>query len=97
MSLKSQRVREMVRAAAYREAYLIGRKALEESACDDEVIAALRDLTTQLRSNCMDLAARKMDVGPEYDALEKLLREANRLIGEDLYGRKIASPPSQER
>lgn len=43
----------------------------------------------------MDLAARKMDYGPDYDALENLLREANKLTGQDMYGRTIAAPPSQ--
>lgn len=95
LSLNSDRVRELVYAAAYRDAYLIGRAALEESACDDEVIPALRVLTAQLRSKCMDLAARKMDVGSEYKALENLLREANKLTGEDMYGRTAGSPPGQ--
>lgn len=95
MSVNADRIREKVNAAAYDEAYSIGRMALEDSPRDDEVIAALCVLTAQLRSTCMDLAARKMDYGPDYDALENLLREANKLTGQDMYGRTIASPPSQ--
>lgn len=95
MSVNSDRIREKVHAAAYDEAYSIGRMALEDSACDNEVIAALYDLTAQLRLTCMDLAARKMDYGPDYGALENLLREANKLTGQDMYGRTIAPPPSQ--
>ena len=95
MSSNSDRIREKLRAAAYHEAFLIGRMALEESPCDYEVIAALHDLTAQLRSNCMDLAVRKMDVGPAYATLENVLSEANKLTGQDMYGRNIISSPSQ--
>jgi hypothetical protein len=87
----------MVYAAAYRDAYSMGRAALDKPAHDHEVIAALRELTARLRSNCMDLAARKMDVSPEYDALEQLLKEANELTGEDMYGRIVGFPPDRKR
>jgi len=63
--------------------------ALEASPGDREVIAALHDLTEQLRSHCMDLAVRKMDVGPAYATLESALREANKLTGQDMYGREM--------
>ncbi|KDB09180.1 hypothetical protein LIG30_1792 [Burkholderia sp. lig30] len=43
----------------------------------------------------MDLAVRKMDVGPAYATLENVLSEANKLTGQDMYGRKIISSPSQ--
>jgi hypothetical protein len=35
----------------------------------------------------MDLALRKMDYGPEYEILEDVLRGANKLTGQDMYGR----------
>ncbi len=37
----------------------------------------------------MDLAAKKKDVGPDYESMENLIREANELTGEDMYGRFI--------
>ena len=43
----------------------------------------------------MDLAVRKMDIGPAFATLESVLREANKLTGQDMYGRKIISSPSQ--
>jgi hypothetical protein len=76
----------MADAEAYREAYLIGRAAFVDSAGDVHLLAGLRHLTAQLRSDCMVLASEKRDVGPGYLALDGLLKEANKMTGEDMYG-----------
>jgi hypothetical protein len=54
---------------------------------------AVLELTAQLRSTCMDLALRKMDYGPEYEVLEDVLRGANKLTGQDMYGRFARAMP----
>jgi hypothetical protein len=87
MSVISDQIRMKIHTAAYREAYLLGQKALELNSCDrDEIKSAMCDLTAQLRSSCMDLASRKKDAGPDYQLLEDLLRETNKLTGQDMYG-----------
>ena len=87
MSEISDRMRMNISVGDYEEAYSIGRDALQESNCGrDEIIAALCDLTARLRSDCMGLAVKKMDSGADYDALESLLRKANELTGQDMYG-----------
>ncbi|WP_218132728.1 hypothetical protein, partial [Cupriavidus sp. YR651] len=95
LSVKSDLIREKVHAAAYAEAYSVGLMALENSPNDQEIAAALHYLTAELRWVCMDLASRKIDYGREYCVLESLLREASKLTGQDLYGQKLVSPPSQ--
>jgi hypothetical protein len=87
MSEISKRVRMNISAGNYETAYSIGRDALQESGCDhDEIVAALCELTAQLRSECMGLAVKKADFGADYDALEKLLRKSSELTGQDVYG-----------
>lgn len=87
MSEISDRMRMNISVGAYETAYSIGREALQESKYDrDEIIAVLCELTARLGSDCMGLAAKKMDFGADYDALEKLLRKANELTGQDMYG-----------
>lgn len=87
MSGISERIRTCISVGNYEEAYSIGRDALRESAPHrDEIVAALCELTAQLRSDCMGLAARKMDSGAAYEALELLLRKTNELTGQDMYG-----------
>lgn len=80
-------IRTNVHAGAYEAAYSIGRDALREPECDrGQIIAALCELTARLRSGCMGLAAKKNDLGPDYEVLENLLRKANELTGQDMYG-----------
>jgi hypothetical protein len=87
MSELSERIRMNISAGSYEKAYSIGRDALNESASNrDEIIAALCELTARLRSECIDLAVRKMDSGADYDALENLLCKANELTEQDMYG-----------
>ncbi|MEX3959237.1 hypothetical protein [Trinickia sp. EG282A] len=87
MSEISDLIRVNISVGGYEKAYSIGRDALQESECDrDEIIAALCELTARLRSDCMGLAVKKNDFGADYDALENLLRKANELTGQDMYG-----------
>jgi hypothetical protein len=83
----AEHIRAMVEAGVYDEAYRLGKEAIDAKAPNGDIIAALLGLTAKLRSNCMDLAAKKQDVGPRYRSMEDLLREANKLTGEDMYGR----------
>jgi Arc/MetJ-type ribon-helix-helix transcriptional regulator len=83
----TDRIRKNIDAGAYEQAYSIGRDALQKSECSrEEIIAVLRELTARLRAECMGLAVKKMDSGAAYDELEALLRESNKLTGQDMYG-----------
>ncbi|WP_287497974.1 hemagglutinin repeat-containing protein [Pandoraea sp. CB10b_02] len=80
-------IRTNISVGAYEKAYSVGRDTLQEPGCDREnIIAALCELTAQLRSVCMELAVQKIDFGTDYDALESLLRKTNELTGQDMYG-----------
>ncbi|WP_197387905.1 hypothetical protein [Ralstonia pseudosolanacearum] len=81
------RMRMDIAAGTYEMAYSIGRDVLQDPECGREnVIAALCELKARLRSHCMGLAAQKEDYGADYVALENLLRKANELTGQDMYG-----------
>jgi hypothetical protein len=71
----------------YESAYRVGREALSGGVQDTAVLSALYALTAKLRSECMDMAVRKADVGDGYFSKENLLRAVNALTGEDMYGR----------
>ncbi|CAD6550384.1 hypothetical protein ACFQ3P_24230 [Paraburkholderia sabiae] len=87
MSKPADKIRSNVSIGAYQQAYLLGVNALETAKSDrSDIVAALRDLTARLRSECMERAIQKMDFGPEYEALERLLRNSNELTGQDMYG-----------
>jgi hypothetical protein len=76
----AERIRAMVEVGAYDEAYRLWKEAIDAKARNDDIIAALLDLTAKLRSDCMDLAAKKQDVGTKYRSMEDLLRESLRQI-----------------
>jgi hypothetical protein len=83
----ADRIRMNISAGDYEKAYSIGRDALQEPECDrEEIVTALCELTARLRSDCMGLAARKMDCGAQYDVLENLLRKTSEFTGQNIYG-----------
>ena len=84
------KIRTKIRAREYEDAYLLAKRALAKHANDQAVQSALLELADQLRSECMDLAYSKRDIGTTYESKESLLREVNALIGLDMYGRPSA-------
>jgi hypothetical protein len=81
-----QQIREHIRLGQFQQAYLLGRDALHHKEQASSVLSALYELTEKMRSECMGMAIRKADYGHEYLALEELLREANVLTNQDMYG-----------
>ncbi|MBN8924400.1 MAG: hypothetical protein J0I96_15095 [Rhodanobacter sp.] len=89
MNTIAESIRIKVDAGAYEEALRLSNEAKLKGEFDGAALGALLTLTATLRSRCMDLAAKKKDVGPDYESMENLIREANELTGEDMYGRFI--------
>ena len=88
MSGMADRILESINDKDYARAYLIGLEALDESEKgNEEILAALRELTARIRSECMDRAISKDDYNNEYIDFEALLRKVNLLTGQDMYGR----------
>jgi len=86
MANVAQQIQEHIRVGEYRQACLLGKDSLPEKGQTSAIFSALLELTSKLRSECMDMAARKADCGREYLAMEQLLREASALTNQDLYG-----------
>lgn len=83
----SHRIRTHVQSGDHAQAYAVGKAALRDMPDSQAVLSALFELTATLRSECMDMASRRMDASTTYAATEALLREVNELTGQDMYGR----------
>ena len=83
----AEAIRQHVDSGSYSDALQLGLKALAAGDRDPQVVNSMLLLTATLRSTCMDLASRKQDSGDTYRSLEALLRRANAVTGEDMYGR----------
>lgn len=83
----SKQIREFVDSGRYSDALRTGLEAIVDGNRDPRVMESMFLLAAKLRSTCMDMACRKMDGGPTYLELEILLRRANSITGEDMYGR----------
>ncbi|WP_150587314.1 hypothetical protein [Pandoraea communis] len=86
MSEFSDRIQKNIRAGAYEDAYRVGSEALRKSSGDEDVMAAMLELSAHLRLECMSLAIQKYDYGEKYVSLERLLRKVNKITGQDMYG-----------
>jgi len=89
MTELAQQIHERVENGAFDEALRLAQASTTGRIYDPAVRKSVLYLTAELRSVCMGMASRKMDFGPEYDAIENLLREANELTGQDTYGNFI--------
>jgi hypothetical protein len=87
----AQAIRQYVDSGSYSDALQLGLKALADGDRDPQVMNSMLLLTATLRSTCMDLASRKRDCSDTYLSLEALLRRANAVTGEDMYGRVARS------
>lgn len=76
-----------VRNGEYEKAYRLGAEMMSSESENLTIVSILYELTAKLRSECMDLAARKADSGEPYISKENLLRKISLLTGEDMYGR----------
>ena len=83
----AEAIRQHVDSGSYSDALQLGLKALADGDRDPQVMKSMLHLTATLRSTCMDLAFRKRDSSDTYLSLEALLRRANGVTGEDMYGR----------
>jgi hypothetical protein len=79
----------LIVARRYADALQLGKSALGSSLNGDVVLNELYELTAILRSECIGLAYKKMDSGSDYQELESILRDANTLTGQDMYGRFV--------
>lgn len=87
MSEASHQIRTHLQCGDVELAHAVGKAALRDTPDDPAVVSALLELTAKLRSECMDMAIRKMEGSAIYAATEALLREVNVLTGQDMYGR----------
>jgi hypothetical protein len=85
----ADKIQNHVAVGEYEQAYQIGADALAVNPTDEDVLTAMYELTAKLRSECYGLAVRKADFGEPYLSKEDLLRKANALTGEDMYGRFV--------
>ena len=90
MAETAKRMRELISIERFEEAYELGKDPLSDASSYTEVMAALKELTNELRFHCMSLAARKMDFGHDYSCKEDLLKKVCKLIGQDIYGNRLA-------
>ena len=74
MELANQ-IRQYVDDGDYAEAARLSLKTASTGRPEAPVMDAILYLTATLRSLCIDLACKHRDVGPNYEALEALLRE----------------------
>jgi hypothetical protein len=86
----AKRMRELISFGKFEEAYDLGKDPLSDAASYTAVMAALKELANELRSYCMSMAAKKMDAGRVYCSREELLRKVCKLIGQDVYGNRLA-------
>ncbi len=89
MSDAATKIRELIKSNSLEQAYNVGCAALSAHPNDKLTIKAMYELSAKLRSECMGLAARKMDSGAPYFSTEALLRKVNEQTGEDMYGNFI--------
>jgi hypothetical protein len=87
----AQQIDVKVALGALDEATSLGVEAASNNLLDSDARDAMLRLTAELRHRCMLLAIRKMDGGSEYMTLERLLRQANRVTGQDIYGKQTDS------
>jgi hypothetical protein len=73
----------------FAEAARIAFEATDGARPAPAVMNAMYHLTAKLRSRCLDLAAKRRDSGPDFEALESLLYKLNAVTGEDMYGRIV--------
>ncbi|GAB2801176.1 hypothetical protein [Dyella kyungheensis] len=93
MSELARKISEKVELGAFAEALQLARVSTSGRMLDPAVRQAMLDLTAELRSICMGMASRKKDFVPEYDAIENVLRQANELTGQDMYGQYTRQEP----
>lgn len=93
MSELAQKICEQIEHGEFAQALQLAKTSTSGRIHDGEVRQAVLSLTAELRSICMSLACRKMDGGAEYDAIESVLRQANELTGQDMYGRYVRQEP----
>ena len=91
MDKTANRMSQLIGAERFEEAYELGNDPLSDPASYTEVMASLNNLANELRSYCMMMAAKKMDGDHEYWSREDLLRKVCKLIGQDVYGNRLAS------
>jgi hypothetical protein len=87
----AEQIRGSIESGEYERALNLAKAASLDDRLGPEALQALFGMTAKLRSKCMDLASRKADAGPAYQALEATLIKANELTGEDMYGRRHSS------
>ncbi|MBP0582012.1 hypothetical protein J8I29_21970 [Labrys sp. LIt4] len=85
----ADQIRGLVERGEYERALDLGIAASLNDRLEPDALQALYGMTAKLRSECIDLASKKADVGPVYQALEAMLLKANELTGEDMYGRRV--------
>ena len=89
MSDAAKKIQELIKINSFEQAYKVGFAALSAQPNDKLTLKTMYDLSAKLRSECMDLAIKKMDSGEPYLSTEALLRKVNKLTGEDMHGNLV--------
>jgi hypothetical protein len=86
----AEKMSALISRGEFEAAYELGKDPLADSASYTAAMAALNSLAQELRFYCMDMAAKKMDYGRDYQSREDLLKRVCKLIGQDVYGNRLA-------
>ncbi|WP_218963537.1 hypothetical protein, partial [Vibrio coralliilyticus] len=87
--MSAEEIMNLAKKKQYEKAYFVGKKYLEKSPSNAEVVEALKVVSSDLRSRCMDLAYKKADNTSAYFKVASLLEKVNQLTNQDLYGNVI--------
>ena len=87
--MSAEEIMNLAKKKQYEKAYFVGKRYLEKSPNNVEVVEALKVVSSDLRSRCMDLAYKKADHTSAYFKVAGLLEKVNQLTNQDLYGNVI--------
>ncbi|EKO3782864.1 hypothetical protein V9R59_003021 [Vibrio harveyi] len=87
--MSAEEIRNLAKKKQYEKAYFVGKRYLEKSPNNVEVVEALKVVSSDLRSRCMDLAYKKADHTSAYFKVVGLLEKVNQLTNQDLNGNVI--------
>ncbi|AYO19597.1 hypothetical protein D0856_05350 [Vibrio owensii] len=87
--MSAEEIMNLAKKKQYEKAYFVGKRYLEKSPNNVEVVEALKVVSSDLRSRCMDLAYKNADHTSAYFKVAGLLEKVNQLTNQDLYGNVI--------
>lgn len=85
-----RRIEQAIDAKHHEDAFLLAEREIAAGRSTAMLLRCVRRIADEVRSECIDLASCKRDVGDAYSSKEALVRQASLVLGEDVYGRPLA-------